>query len=111
MLTETGLWKNKSHFDYLTNFAMFGAVIFETMAVEAIFVFRRTMPDAPRPYRCWGYPVVPALYVILPIWVLGNTFINELNEALSGAGIIATGVVVYYLLGLGRPVYPSKPKA
>ena len=42
----------KSHFDRLTDFAMFGALIFETMAVLTIFVLRRTMPDAPRPYRC-----------------------------------------------------------
>jgi amino acid transporter len=90
----------KSHFNYLTDFAMFGAVIFETMAVVSIFVLRRTMPDADRPYRCWGYPVVPALYVILPACMVVNYFVNEQAEALGAGGIIAVGVVVYYVLGL-----------
>ena len=97
----------KSHFNYLTDFAMFGAVVFETMAVVSIFVFRRTMPDAERPYRCWGYPVVPALYVILPVCMVANYFVNERAEALGAVGIIAVGVVVYYALGLEG----TRPKA
>jgi amino acid transporter len=79
---------------------MFGAVVFETMAVVSIFVLRRTMPDAERPYRCWGYPVVPALYVLLPACVLVNYFVNERAEALGAVAIIALGVIVYYSLGL-----------
>jgi amino acid transporter len=102
-LTDLGwLDPGKSHFDRLTDFAMFGAVIFETMAVVSIFVFRWKRPDAERPYRCWGYPVVPALYVILPAFVLVNMFIKEPVEALSGVGFIVAGVGVYFLLGLQR---------
>src|SRR5262249_52046172 len=56
VLTGTGaLAEGKSHFDILTDFAMFGAVVFETLAVMTIFVFRRRLPDAERPYRCPGY--------------------------------------------------------
>src|SRR5438445_4449760 len=69
--------KDKSVFDVLTDFAMFGAVIFETIAVLTIFVFRWRMPDAERPYRCPGYPLVPALYVILPAFLLGNMFFRQ----------------------------------
>jgi amino acid transporter len=99
-LTKLGvLASGKDHFDILTDFAMFGAVIFETMAVLSIFIFRRTMPDAPRPYRCWGYPVVPALYVLLPGMILVNMFIHQPQEALSGVGFIALGAVVYLLYG------------
>jgi amino acid transporter len=89
--------KDKSLFDILTDFAMFGAVIFETMAVLSIFVFRRRFPHAPRPYRCWGYPVTPALYVILPAFILGNFFVNQRTEASIGIGFIALGMGVYYL--------------
>jgi amino acid transporter len=81
---------------------MFGAVIFETMAVLSIFRFRWTMPDAPRPYRCPGYPVVPVLYTIIPAFVLANTFVNEQVEAATGAGFIALGALTYYALGLQR---------
>lgn len=92
----------KSPFDSLTDFAMFGALIFETLAVVSIFVFRRRYPDAERPYRCWGYPVVPALYVILPVFVLVNMFVFQRLEALSGLGFIMLGALVYLVLGLGR---------
>ena len=87
----------KDHFDVLTDLAMFGAVIFETMAVVSIFVFRRKFPDAERPYRCIGYPVIPALYVLLPALVLGNMFINQQFEAIVGVGIVLTGAAVYFL--------------
>jgi amino acid transporter len=102
-LTDVGaLNPNKSHFDILTDYAMFGAVIFETMAVVSIFVFRRKRPGAERPYRCWGYPVVPALYVLLPAFVLGSTFVNEPLEAASGVAFILLGVATYFALGLRR---------
>jgi amino acid transporter len=90
--------EDKDHFDILTDFAMFGAVIFETLAVTSIFVFRRRYPDAPRPYRCLGYPIVPALYVILPALILGNMFVKQRMEALIGVGFIALGAIVYYIV-------------
>jgi amino acid transporter len=97
LLTDLGtLSKDKSHFDIMTDFAMFGAVIFETLAVTTIFVFRRRIPDAERPYRCPGYPVVPLLYLILPMLILGNMFWSQQLEALTGVGFIALGAGVYY---------------
>lgn len=88
--------RNKALFDILTDFAMFGALIFETLAVAAIFVFRRTLPDADRPYRCWGYPWVPALYVLLMCLVVANMFAKQFTESLVGVGFIALGMGVYY---------------
>jgi basic amino acid/polyamine antiporter, APA family len=93
---------DKDHFDILTDFAMFGAVIFETMAVMSIFVFRWKYPDRERPYRCWGYPVVPALYAILPAFVLVNMFIKQRQEAVIGLGFIAVGAIVYGVYGRPR---------
>jgi basic amino acid/polyamine antiporter, APA family len=105
LLTWLGwLEESKSHFDRLTEFAMFGAVIFETLAVVSIFVFRRRRAEAERPYRCPGYPLVPALYVILPAFIVVNMFLREetIVEALAGVGFIALGAAVYGVLGLGR---------
>jgi amino acid transporter len=103
VLTETGLLDPaKSHFDRLTDFAMFGALIFETTAVLSIFVFRRRYPDAERPYRCWGYPVVPALYAVLPAFVLVNMFGEQPAEALAGLGFIGLGAATYFLFELGK---------
>lgn len=106
------LQEGKSHFDILTDFAMFGAVIFETLAVATIFVFRRTLADAPRTYRCPGYPWVPLLYLILPALVLGNMFIYQQLEAVVGVCFIALGAAVYALF-LRRPpaAVAAAPKA
>jgi amino acid transporter len=91
---------DKQLFDILTDFAMFGAVIFETMAVSTIFVFRRRLAAVPRPYRCWGYPVVPLLYLVLPAYILASMFLEQTTEAVAGLGFIAVGAVVYYGMGL-----------
>ena len=98
------LAKDKSAFDSLTDFAMFGAVIFETLTVTTIFVFRRRRPEADRPYRCPGYPWLPALYLILPLLILGNMFVTPKQqvEALVGVALIGTGVAVYYGAGLNK---------
>ncbi|MBM4068816.1 MAG: amino acid permease [Planctomycetes bacterium] len=85
----------KSPFDVLTDYAMFGAITFETLAVTTIFVFRRKLPDANRSYRCWGYPVVPIVYLILPALLLGNMFLKQTTEAAAGMAFIALGAAVY----------------
>jgi amino acid transporter len=104
LLTSCGLLApGKAHFDMLTDFAMFGSVVFETLAVTTIFVFRRRLPNVERPYRCWGYPVVPALYLILPAMVLGNMFVHQQVEALTGVGFIALGAATYYATGINKP--------
>jgi amino acid transporter len=94
--------RGKDHFDRLTDFAMFGSVVFETLAITTIFVFRRQLPNVERPYRCWGYPVVPALYLILPAMVLGNMFFNQQFEAMTGVGFIALGATVYFVTGISK---------
>jgi amino acid transporter len=102
--------KDKSLFDILTDFAMFGAVTFETLAVASIFVFRQRLPDVDRPYRCPGYPFVPLLYVFIMALVLINTFINQRIESLIGLGFIMIGAVVYFLIRkqMGpSPLHPS----
>ncbi len=98
-----GSLEGKDHFDILTDFAMFGAVIFETMAVATIFVFRRLYPKAERPYRCWGYPVVPVVYMVIPAFILGNMFLHQRLEAGVGVVFIASGAIVYWLITRTHP--------
>jgi amino acid transporter len=101
------LEQGKPHFDILTDFAMFGSVTFDTLAVASIFIFRYRFPHVARPYRCWGYPVVPALYVLILALVLINTFFHQRTEALVGVGFIALGAIVYFLLiPRGSPASP-----
>jgi amino acid transporter len=97
--------KGQELFDLLTTLAMFGAVSFETLAVGTIFVFRRRYPEVARPYRCWGYPVAPALYIAIMLAVLFNMFSEQRVESLIGVGFLAVGGVVYYLF-LSKRVAP-----
>jgi amino acid transporter len=85
----------KVPFDITTDFAMFGAIALETLAVLSIFVFRYSRPDAPRPYRCIGYPVVPALYGVIMLVVWLNMFATKKIESWTGIGFMVAGTLIY----------------
>jgi amino acid transporter len=92
----------RASFDVLTDFVMFGAIIFETLAVSSIFVFRRRLPKADRPYRCWGYPVVPVVYIGIMAVVVVTTLLTKTFEAVSALGFVGVGALVYALF-LNKP--------
>lgn len=94
----------KAPFDVITDFAMFGAISFETLSVASIFVFRRRFPPSQLalPYRCPLYPWVPAVYVICLTMVLANMFRSQRAESLTGVGFILVGAAIYMLF-LRRP--------
>jgi basic amino acid/polyamine antiporter, APA family len=91
--------QNKPLFDVVTDFAMFGAVCFETLVIAGLFVFRRRYPASthPLPYRCPGFPVVPALYVAIMLAVLVNMFASpdQRTESIVGLVFIGVGALVY----------------
>jgi APA family basic amino acid/polyamine antiporter len=70
-------------------------VLSYTLTVIGLFVLRWKRPEVPRPYRCTGYPWIPAIYVLIGgAWTL-NTIITRPKEALAGMGIILLGVPGY----------------
>ena len=83
-------------FDQLTDLAIFAFWLFYGMVTAAVFVFRRREPDAPRPYRTWGYPIVPALFVLVTIYLIVFTIKNAPLQSLFGLLIIALGLPVYW---------------
>lgn len=89
--------EGKPNFDILTDFVIFAAVIFETSAVSTIFVFRRRLSTAERPYRCWGYPFVPAAYILIMVTVAANMAIHQHTEVLVAICFVAVGAAVYAL--------------
>jgi basic amino acid/polyamine antiporter, APA family len=98
----------KDGFDILTDFAMFGAVLFETLAVLSIFVFRWRMPDAPRPYRCPGYPIVPILYTVLPLYIVINTVVQPDAQVEAVSALVFTGLsAMFYAVFLDKPGEPA----
>lgn len=87
-----------SSFDTLTDYAIFGLMIFYLLCTAAVFVLRRKMPDAERPYRVLGYPVVPILFILSAILILGSTLLGARGDAATGLSSIAQGNV---LSGIG----------
>lgn len=84
-------------FEQILRFLSVPLVLIGAMTVASIFVFRWKKPELPRPYRCWGYPVVPALYVFISGWMLYATAVNRGTAGLIGILIFILGVPVYYL--------------
>jgi amino acid transporter len=99
----------KALFDVLTDYSMFGAVSFETLAVASIFMARRQYPvdKVQLPYRCWGYPVIPLIYVTAMAAVLVNMFYTQTVEALVGVGFMTIGAVVYFVMLGSMPATPD----
>ena len=82
-------------FDELTNMAISGYALFYALTAVSLFVLRRKLPDAPRPYRAWGYPAVPALFVAGMLLLLGNAFRTNVLEASAAFALIALGIPLY----------------
>ncbi len=98
-LVLQGIWSAalalSGRYDQLFTYVMFMMVLSYVITVAAIFVLRRKMPDKERPYRCTGYPWVPALYVALgTLWTL-NAIVERPKEALAGIVIVLAGVPLY----------------
>jgi APA family basic amino acid/polyamine antiporter len=83
------------NYDTLTDSVVVASWLFYGLAAGSVFVFRRTMPDAPRPYRAFGYPVVPVVFLLVTTWLLVNSFIADPRRALIGAALIGLGMPFY----------------
>jgi APA family basic amino acid/polyamine antiporter len=89
-------------FDQLTDYVVFASWIFYGLVTSSIFVLRRKMPDAERPYRTLGYPIVPMIFIGVAIWLLINTLVNRPVESLAGIVLIACGIPLYLLFKRDR---------
>jgi APA family basic amino acid/polyamine antiporter len=83
-------------YDTLTDSVIFASWLFYGLTTASLFVFRRTMADAERPYRAWGYPVVPVLFLLVTGWLILNTFIATPAQALTGVVLMAIGAPFYW---------------
>jgi basic amino acid/polyamine antiporter, APA family len=84
-------------YDRLLGFAVFADWIFFALAGVALLVFRRTKPDAPRPYATPLYPWVPLLFVVAGAGIVVNLFVSDPKNALVGSAILAAGVLAYFI--------------
>jgi basic amino acid/polyamine antiporter, APA family len=79
-------------FDQLTDRLIFAAFIFYGATTLGVFILRRKMPDAPRPYKVWGYPFVPAIFILFCVGLVINTIVSHPLDAGIGLGLIALGI-------------------
>lgn len=83
-------------FEQIFTFAMFIAIAFWIAAVAAVFTLRKKRPDLPRPYKTWGYPIVPILFIITSCGVLLNTLLEKPIESLAGIILTILGIPAYF---------------
>jgi basic amino acid/polyamine antiporter, APA family len=83
--------------------AIFTEWLFYMIAGSTVFVFRRREPHADRPYRVWGYPVVPALFVLASTVLLYYTFTDNLKSSVGGCVAILAGIPLFYFFARRRP--------
>ena len=98
-LIGQGIWAAlltvSGRYDQLYTYVIYGMVLSYTLTVIGLFILRWKRPDIPRPYRCTGYPWLPAIYVLIgTAWTL-NTIITRPKEALAGTIIVLIGVPGY----------------
>lgn len=84
-------------YDQLFTYVIFAAWAFYGLTVAGVIVLRRKHPEWPRPYRAWGYPVVPALFSLAAFAIVVGTLVTNPRASAFGLGIVLLGVPVYFL--------------
>jgi APA family basic amino acid/polyamine antiporter len=101
-----GIWSSvlvfSGSFNQLTDMLVFAQFIFYALMVAGVFVLRYRMPDAPRPYKTIGYPIVPLLYVLFCVGLIINTVVERPREAGLGLFLIALGTPFYFVFTKSR---------
>ncbi|MGH7567377.1 MAG: APC family permease [Gemmatimonadales bacterium] len=93
----------------LTTYVVFASFLFYAMSSGAVIRLRRTAPDLPRPYRTWGYPVTPIVFIAFATWLVGNTILEAPRDAAIGAGLILIGLPGYFYWKQRLLPAPSRP--
>jgi APA family basic amino acid/polyamine antiporter len=85
-------------YDRLLTYVTFASLAFNALTVGGLLVLRRKRPDAPRPYRTWGYPVTPLVYLLGAAFFLVYIFLGDPKDSCYGMGLVALGVPAYLWL-------------
>jgi APA family basic amino acid/polyamine antiporter len=89
-------------FDQLTDYVVFALWIFYGLVASAVFVLRRKRPDLERPYRTFGYPILPLLFTLVALWLVINTLVYRPVESIAGLVLIGLGWPMRVLFGSRR---------
>jgi APA family basic amino acid/polyamine antiporter len=83
-------------YEQLFTYVIFTSILFSVAAGFALFRLRRKMPEHPRPYRTWGYPLVPILFIAGSVAFVANTLVERPIESMAGLGLLALGLPAYW---------------
>jgi len=83
-------------YEQLFTYVMFASTLLHALGAFGVFRLRRLRPDVPRPYRVWGYPVVPIIYIGASLALVLNTLVERPRESIAGLAFLALGVPVYW---------------
>ena len=97
-----GLFALTGQYQALFTKVIFAEFLFYALVTAGIVVLRWREPGLARPYRTWGYPFVPAIFVILSAGLLANTFLEQRSDSLWGLVLMGSGVPAYFLWNLWR---------
>ena len=97
LLCLTGTYGN------LLDYVIFAVLIFFTLTILSIFILRIKRPDIPRPYKAFGYPVIPSLYILATITIMVILLIFKPDYTFPGLGIVLLGIPVFYLWRKNSP--------
>lgn len=101
-LVVSGIWAAvlllSGQFGQLLNLVVFVAWIFNTLSMAAVLILRKKRPDLHRPYKVWGYPVVPIIGIASGLWVMGSSLMTDAKTSLIGLGFTLLGIPFYFLL-------------
>jgi basic amino acid/polyamine antiporter, APA family len=103
-LLSTVLLLFLSRFQQFFELAVFAEWLFYMLTATTVFVYRRTRPHAARPYRVWGYPILPAIFVLCATAVLISSYLSNLKGSLLGTALILLGLPVLWIV---KKVYPG----
>ncbi len=84
-------------FSGLITYVTFMDIAFMALAGLSVFVFRKKLPLAERPYRTWGYPWVPGIFVLISSAFVVNTLLQRPRQAIAGLALLALGIAAYYM--------------
>ncbi len=83
-------------YEQLFTYVMFSSILLHMIGAIGLFRLRRSRPDHPRPYRVWGYPFVPGVFIFAAMAFVANTLVERPKESLAGLGLVALGLPVYW---------------
>ena len=95
--SATGAVSYGNLYGVLLDYVIFAALMFYVLTIGGIFVLRRKRPDAERPYRAWGYPVVPILYIVTAVLIMLILILYQTQDTWPGLLIVLIGVPVYWV--------------